>query len=320
MAKEEGRNEGERITVIANPRAGGGRAGAHREEIEAAVARAFAQSRVLWTERQGHAAELARLAAPETDILASLGGDGTCHEVVNGLFSGSEPIARKVVFAVLPYGTGGDLVRSLETPAALDRALWIASTGMTLPLDVGHMQWQDGREEVFINVAGVGATAEVCRRANGGSKRFGGKATFVSATLATLMSFRARPVRWSWEGPDGSGSEELDTLAAFCANGHYCGAGFWVGKGGSMADGIFELTIVPAVKLREVPRLLPRMYDGSVGTYPGVRRIRVTSVDVGTDPPLEADGETLPVGPVRIRNLPRILQVRGAWLRPPQAP
>lgn len=43
-------NKGERLIVIANPRAGGGRAGAQRAEIEAAVAKAFSRAEVRWTE------------------------------------------------------------------------------------------------------------------------------------------------------------------------------------------------------------------------------------------------------------------------------
>ena len=65
------RNRGECITVIANPRAGGGRAGSVRSEVERAVDRAFERGRVLWTDHPGHATELARQAAEESDIIAS---------------------------------------------------------------------------------------------------------------------------------------------------------------------------------------------------------------------------------------------------------
>lgn len=311
------RNEGERLTVIANPRAGGGRAGARRDDILRAVDRAFAQARVLWTEAPGHATELARQAAGESDVICALGGDGTCHEVVNGLFAGRTPVNRKVVFSVLPFGTGGDLVRSLDVPKSLDRALWIASTGMTLPLDVGHVERGEEKGRVFINVAGLGANAEVCVRANRSAKRLGGQVTFLSAIFATLASWKAIPARWRWEGPEGAVAEEIETFAAFVGNGHYCGAGLWVGAGGSMADGLLDLTILPTVQLRQVPTLLPRMYDGRLASAPGVRHARVTRVEVDAEIPIETDGEPIGHGPVRFSLLPRALQVRGGWLRPP---
>ncbi|HND32364.1 MAG TPA: diacylglycerol kinase family protein, partial [Myxococcota bacterium] len=170
------KNRGERLVVVANPRSAGGRTGADRDRVERAVFRAFEQAELCWTEGPGHASELARLAASRADIVAALGGDGTCHEVVNGLFSAGKAVNPKVIFTVLPSGTGGDLKRSLQIPARLEDSLWNAATGMTLPLDVGQVLWEDAPQKVFINVAGFGANAEVCRRANQSSKRWGGQA------------------------------------------------------------------------------------------------------------------------------------------------
>lgn len=320
MSESGAQNRNERLTVIANPRAGGGRAGKDRDAIQHAVDRAFAQGRVVWTEGPGHASELARAACGESDLVAALGGDGTCHEVVNGLFDGDRPVSRKAAFTVLPYGTGGDLVRSLEIPGALDKALWVAATGITLPLDVGHLAWADGRSRVFINVAGFGANAEVCNRANRSSKRFGGQVTFLTAIFSTLADWQARPLRWSWDGPDGPGSSSLDTWAAFVANGHYCGAGLRVGAGGSMADGVFELTLIPPVGFRDVPRLMPAMYNGRLASARGIVRARVRTVEIEGATPIETDGEPQGSTPVRIRVLPGTLQVRGGWLKPPALP
>jgi diacylglycerol kinase family enzyme len=311
------RNRGEALVVIANPRAGGGRAGANRAIIEAAVARAFERGRVIWTERPGHAAEIARRVAPEADIVAALGGDGTCHEVVNGLIDGDTAVNRKCIFAVLPYGTGGDLVRSLEVKSSLESALWVAATGMTLHLDAGRVTWPDGRSEVFINVAGFGANAVVCRRANESSKRLGGTATFLGAILRTITDYQPSRLSWSWEGPDGAGAVEMETLGAFVANGHYCGAGLFVGRGGSMADGLFDLTILPRFSAPRAVRHLPKLYDGRFAALDGVVQARAHTVRIHTPVPIETDGEPLRDGPVVVTILPQVLQVRGGWLRPP---
>lgn len=314
------RNRGERLIVIANPRAGGGRAGASRDRIARAVDRAFAQAEVRWTEGPGHASELAGAAAREADIVAALGGDGTCSEVVNGLVPGGAPVNPKVVFGTVPFGTGGDLVRSLEVKRGLEQALWILSTGMTIPIDVGLYAWADGRRRTFVNVAGVGANADVCRRANASSKRFGGFLTFLGAALGAIAEFEPVRVRWSWEGPSGAGEREIETFAAFCANGHYCGGGMWVGNGGSMADGVFELTILPRPTASLVPRLLPRVYDGRLREHPAVTSLQVTRVRVDADVVCEGDGEPLGPGPLEIAVVPRALQARGGWLQPPRGP
>lgn len=313
----QNQNREERLIVIANPRSAGGRTGAARDNLHRAVERAFAQAELWWTEAPGHATELAKKAAEKADIVAALGGDGTCHEVVNGLVVGGKPVNRKVIFTVIPSGTGGDLKRSLSVPPKPEDALWIAATGMTLHLDLGVAQWEDGREEVFINVAGFGANAEVCRRANQSSKKWGGAPTFLKAIAETLADYEPRRIRWRLEGPGGSEELVLPTLSAFCGNGHYCGAGLWIGKGGSMADGLLDWTLLQPFPLTRAPGLLPRFYDGTLGKAPGVIQRKLTRLESCDPISLELDGEPRPEAKVIVSVLPRILQVRGGWLRPP---
>jgi YegS/Rv2252/BmrU family lipid kinase len=313
-------NRGERLIVIANPRAGGGRAGAARDTIHRAADRAFAQVEVWWTEGPRHATELAAKAARQADIVAALGGDGTCSEVVNGLVPGGLPVNPRVVFGVVPFGTGGDLIKSLEIGRAVDKALWTLSTGITIPLDVGVLSWDSGEKRVFVNVAGIGANADVCRRANASSKRLGGFLTFLGAAFGAIASFQPRRLKWTWDGPDGPGEREMDTFAAFCANGHYCGGGMWVGNGGSMADGVFELTIMPPPTPSLTARVLPRVYDGRLREHPELLAVRISSLRVHQEMALEADGEPLGTAPVEMAVAHRVLQVRGGWLRPPSGP
>ncbi len=324
MSDHGARNEGERLVVIANPRGGGGRAGADRPGVEAAVARAFAKGRVVWTESAGHATQLARSFAEsgEVDIVAALGGDGTCHEVVNGLFKDGVIVNRGVVFSVVPFGTGGDLVRSLQIRKNLKDALWTVSTGMTLPLDVIKLTFPasaDGvaRTEMCVNVAGFGINAMVCRMVNGSSKRFGGTATFLGAIFNALGTFVPQPVDWSWNGPSGPGQATVETLAAFVANGQYCGAGLFVGKGGSMADGLLDVSVVPKLPLLTAVRHLPKLYAGNFAKVPGVIRVTANHVEIRRSIPIETDGEPAGDTPVTLDLLPKALMVRGGWLTPP---
>ncbi|MEN9787442.1 MAG: hypothetical protein RLZZ299_2706 [Pseudomonadota bacterium] len=313
------RNTTERLVVLANPRAAGGRAGARRDAIGRAVDRAFAHAQVVWTDGPGHATALARELAPQADVLAALGGDGTCHEVVNGLFDGARPVAPRCVFTVLPLGTGGDLVRSLEIPGRLDAALWNASTGVTLPLDVGHIAPDDAPARVFINVAGAGANAVAAERANRSSKRLGGFLTFLGVILRTAATYEARHARWTWSGPDGDGAFEGPVLATFVGNGHWCGGGTWIGRGGSMNDGLLDMSIVGEMPPLAIARAIPRLYDGRLERVDAVVRARVHTLRLEGTLPLEADGETgIGNGPATLRVLPRILQVRGGWRTPPR--
>ncbi len=322
MRTDEGhgaRNRSERLLLIANPRAGGGRAGASRVQIEAAASRAFENVEIAWTEAPGHATEIARSRVAAGDVVAALGGDGTCNEVVNGLMGDTGPREPTAIFTTIPFGTGGDLVRSLEIPRRLEDALWVAATGTTVHVDVGHVAWESGATRWFINVAGAGANAEVCQRVNRSGKRWGGTLTFLGAILSTVREFKPLTTQWRWQGPSGSGEVEAPTLAAFVANAHYCGAGLWVGRDGSMADGAFDVTLIPPLSFGQALIALPHTRTGRLENVPGVVRFRADTIDMVGALPIETDGEPHGPGPARFSLRRGALQVRGAWLRPPFA-
>jgi diacylglycerol kinase (ATP) len=330
-ARRGTRNLDERCIVIANPRAGAGRAGAARVAIERAVGDAFAQAEVRWTEGPGHAEELARESAPHADIVAALGGDGTCHEVVNGLASitgeragargpASVPTStgRRPAFGTIPFGTGGDLVRSLEVPGGLGRALWVLASGISLPVDLGKVTFAGGASRVFANVSGAGANAAVAGRANASSKRLGGFVTFLASTLQVATTYAPSRASWRWGGPDGAGEWSTNMLGAFIANGSWCGGGVRVAPPGALADGVLDLTVIPAMPLGRLLWNLRHLYDGHLAEVPGVLHRRVTWVEVDDAVSLEADGETgFGTGPARWEVLPRALVMRGGWISPP---
>jgi diacylglycerol kinase (ATP) len=319
------KNQVERICLVANPRAGAGAVGRRADELRRAADRAFANWELCLTEGPGHASALARSAADRGfELVAAVGGDGTCNEVVNGLFEGDHVVHRKSVFTTIPFGTGSDLQKSLEVPRALAEALWIAATGITLPGDVGAVSLvRDGQPVTrkFINVAGFGANGEVVRRANESDKRMGGPLTFLSATVSTALSYQPLVTEVTWEGPDGPGRWEGRLMSAFVANGAYCGGGMWVGRGGSMHDRSFDLTLLPeASKARQVLDAR-HLYDGHLERFAGAVRKRVWVVRARNAGPVglqvDLDGEMPGSLPVELRILPHALPMRGGWIKAP---
>ena len=317
------RNERERICLIVNPRAGAGSAGRRLDELQRAAERAFASFDLKLTEGPGHATQLAGEAIDGgAQIVAAVGGDGTCHEVVNGLVRDGRARSLRVAFTTIPFGTGSDLMKSLEIPRSLSGALWMAATGMTLPSDLGEavVQTESGPiTRLFVNVAGFGMNGEVVRRANDSDKRWGGRLTFLGATLRTSLEYRSPEVSLEWEGPEGPGSWSGPLLSCFLANGAFCGGGMWVGRGGSMQDGLLDLTILPDLGLVRQLAEARRLYDGSLDRFPGARRLRIHCLEARAvktpAPPVDLDGESPGVLDARFRILPGALMIRGGWLK-----
>ena len=320
-AEMQEKNTTESICLIVNPRAGGGRAGAQIDKLRHWVSQYFERAEVLLTEAPGHATELAAKAAREgTDIVAAVGGDGTCHEVVNGLFEDEKPIVPSCIFTVIPFGTGSDLVRSLRMPLRTEEALAVAASGTTRMTDIGVAEFTTDtgkRSELFVNVAGFGANGEVARRSNQSSKRFGGMVTFVGATLRTLASYKPQPVRITAKTPQGVQLWEDELLSAFVANGHYCGSGMWVGADGDMSDGQFEASLLRPTSPLQTARDFPKLYNGSLTESSGVTRLVCAEISAEPTQPdpvtIELDGESCGQLPATFRILPKVLPVRAAW-------
>jgi len=313
------RNTQEKICLIVNPRAGAGRAGAQIEKLKRLTERAFEQWEILQTEAPGHATHLAHEAASKGfDLIAAVGGDGTCHEVVNGLFEDGKLISRKSAFTVIPFGTGSDLVRSLQIPRNTQEALWIAATGVSLPSDLGwaEVTTENGTHgEAFINVASFGASATVARRANEGSKRFGGTATFMGATLRTIMDYQPNPVTVTFTNSDGEHTWKNPLMAGFIANGHYCGGGMRVGPNGSMQDGEFDISLLEPTPLTQQLIDLRRLYDGQIHKSKGMHTATASTVRADSDHPIavELDGETSGSLPARFEIKKGAITMRGGW-------
>ena len=107
-----------------------------------------------------HATELARQAALDGyDMVIAMGGDGTVHEVVNGLMQ--VPAEQRPILGVVPGGSGNDFAHAIGIPLEADRALQHALMGSPSAVDVGLLTDENGRQEYFDNTVGIGFDAVV---------------------------------------------------------------------------------------------------------------------------------------------------------------
>src|SRR5439155_10595416 len=188
---------------------------------------------VLFSERPGHLTELARRAAEDgASLLVVVGGDGSVNEVANGLAGRDGP-----EIAVVARGTGWDFVRTYGIPHRLADALEVAVSGRTRPIDLGRVRyrsWSGGETETwFANVASAGMSGAIAQRANETSKRLGGKASYLWATLAVFARWSVGEVHVAVDGEERRGRMH-DVVVA---NGRYFGGGMMICPEASPDDG-----------------------------------------------------------------------------------
>src|SRR5215831_7104517 len=293
------------VCVIFNPRAGRDRAHVRFERLRGALgARAVFQP----TERPGHGEELALEAAKAGfPRVAAAGGDGTVHEVANGILRAGRP---EVVMEVYPVGSANDYAHTL----GLDPEWRIRSdpTILVRTVDVGMVRASDGRRNYFVNGIGIGINGIVNQEARR-LKWLQGLALYGSALLRTMcFRYAYPPMIVTLDGQE----RRVRTLALTLAIGRREG-NFIMAPDAILDDGLFDyLHAGPMPRLEllwNVPRLAtgwlplrnPRLWRGRC------RHVRVTCEE---PLPFHVDGElfTQPERPVRaleIQVLPGALRV-----------
>jgi YegS/Rv2252/BmrU family lipid kinase len=239
----------------------------------------------------GDAQTLAAELAAEVDVLVVFGGDGTVHEVANGL---PLPTRDGPLVALLPGGTGNDLARAIgipPDPVAAASELAEARPRRLDLLDCGASRAANGINAGFA----AAATEELSRRV----KKLLGPAAYVVGGIRVGINPPTWPARVELDGRVVEG----EALALVVGNGGSFGGGRWLIPDADVGDGLLDVLVVPAaVSKAKLARHLAR--DNRLpGDLP---RLRGPSVTVVTDMPCRLDGEPAPT-PGSVAVLP------GAW-------
>ena len=315
-------NTTESICVILNPKAGNGQAGEQQPLIESLLQQHFQTWQLFRTQYPKHATILAHENGPKFDIVAVVGGDGSCHEVCNGLMK--LPLEQRPVFTVLPFGTGGDFRKSLNIPKKLSVAMGIAANGENKVIDVGlaKITLDKGPEDrYFLNVAGFGANGEVAEKSNKWSKKLGGKVTFLNATIHTTFTYHPPKVHLSWKqiSDDENTQREWsgEMLSCFIANATYCGGGMQVAPKNALGDGLLHLRLLPKMPVANQLFHLPKLYNDTIHQVPNTLSEVLTELKAapakGAIVQIDLDGELSGRLPAHFSLCKNALTVRGVW-------
>jgi len=248
------------------------------------------------------------LARESADRILVVGGDGTIHEVANGILESGGP---KPALAVVPVGTGNDFYRIIGTPQRLDSALDLLDNGRVAHLDVGRAVTDD-RSTHFVNLMGVGLDVEVLRRRSR-FRHLSGLPQYLAALIATLVTFRGFSVEVIFE--DGAGRVSGATILAGITLGPSIGGGFMINPDASPEDGLLDFFFVEPLGPGQVARYIPRVIRGTHGDlsefhFRKVSGARFLRSDEG---PFfyELDGELIPnpVTELTVEVVPRALPV-----------
>ena len=293
-----------KVVAIINPISGTGADARVAEERRALVADALDRRRlggdIHFTERAGHARELARAAADDRrDLVIVWGGDGTVNE------AGTALLGAETALGLVPAGSGNGLAAALccstNPRAALDRAL----DGATRTIDAGMLG-----DRPFFNIAGIGVDARIAALFNVRGRGARGRWPYILIGLREGCRYRSRDYEVEL---DGEAVPVRALLIAF-ANGREYGNGMTLCADAQLDDGLLDATVVEDRSV--VARFWHARYlaSGSAARAPRVTTKQIRRAAIRTAGPIEyhVDGEPGTAhDAIEIGIRPRALRVRG---------
>ena len=299
--------------LIANPISGKGHAKDVAEQAYTALTESGAQGQLTFTSASGDAKHFAQEAVSDgIRSVIACGGDGTLHEVVNGIATVPD-----VTLGVIPCGRGNDFAAAVGVPLKPEAAIETLLSGSPIRVDLGccynSSQLKGGAVEpkssltdnrqpttdnYFITIATCGYDAEVSRRAAKGTPLFAGTASYAYAAVETLFYYEPPLVRL--EGDFGVYEGPL-LLAATGITNRY-GGGFQIVPNARIDDGLFDVCIIRPVSSLTVLRLMVTLFWGGHVSHPAVSMHQTRTLTIETDTPmlLYADGEPMCETPATI--------------------
>ncbi|NUO47236.1 MAG: diacylglycerol kinase family lipid kinase, partial [Polyangiaceae bacterium] len=231
--------------VIVNPKAGSGRAGQGLDELLRVVEGALGSVDIEKTERARHAVDIAEKGAREgREVVVAIGGDGSIHEVANGLLRAREAGFTQAALGIIGAGTGGDFCKTLGIEHKLERYLSTIAARNTHAVDVGRLRYdgKTGRESsYFVNILSAGLGGLVDTYVRNHARWAGGKLGYFLASTQALIESDLAAIRVKIELDGVTREEELRTLSIAICNGRYFGSGMHIDPMAKPDDGVFEV-------------------------------------------------------------------------------
>jgi diacylglycerol kinase (ATP) len=283
----------ERFFAIVNPAAGGGRSAKLAGPALARLRDGGLQVDEAATDAPGAAVRLAREAyAQGYRRFLAVGGDGTGHEILNGIFGASSAPTERVAMGFLPLGTGNSFLRDYTREGA-KASLQALLERRTRTIDLMRLTHADGEIYSF-NLVSVGFTANVGALTNRHFKPFGhlGYLLGVFVRLAQL-----RPLVFAVRCDDDKDWDRRPCLFLTFNNSAYTGGTMWIAPDADASDGLIEFVHWGPIGRFAALRMLPTIYDGRHMQHVQASRRAVRHLEFDMPEPIDVmvDGEVLPL-------------------------
>ena len=284
--------------IIVNPHAGSGKTMKYWVPAEKLLCSYGIPFYTVYTTHKHHATSLAAVAARQgyRKIMA-VGGDGSIHEVFDGVLgwcetSGVDP--EEFFLAVAPIGSGNDWIKAFGIPRDVEKVIGLLAKGKFAKEDVVRVKMDSGAVSYMANIGGMGFDSHVCQSVNAQKERgLRSSRIYLTSLLASLWHITSQNIAFYCDDELVFKGPVYDIAMG---NGSYCGGGMQQCCLADPTDGILDAIIVPVIKLSKLVPELPRIYNHTLHESKHIRyfrgkKFRIEALDADSEDIFELDGE-----------------------------
>ena len=286
---------------IINPAAGNGYAKTLKPSIEEMIRKYSVDGVVLFSEKAGHAAELAKFyAANGTKYIVGVGGDGTFNEIASALLH-----EKNITLGIIPAGTGNDFIQILGFPGHFEENDWkTLFEANTAAMDVGLCN-----ELHFFNGMGLGFDAQVAAEnyTEPGEVKKGGKNKYIYHIIKTLLFYNEKKMTVL----SAESNHETDCFINTVSIGRRFAGSFFLTPKAIANDGLLDICMIEKLSLYERFMILPKVPKGTHLQNKKVKYFQTgrTEIEFSQEVPFHLDGELHLAKHFEISILPAALNI-----------
>ena len=283
-----------KIHIVFNPAAAGGKAGENKNRILSEFRRQYGNKFEFSVTLSGIDAERIAKEAAESgyDVIIAVGGDGTVNQVVNGILQSSGQKSSQIKLGIISIGTGKGFSQSLGLPKDLASQIRVIMNNVSRFVDIGKIYFEGGHSaRYFINELQLGIGGKLNESISPLTKKMLGRFAFGFEAVKTLLNYRASEIKIELEQI----SETKNVIGVIIANGPYTGGGMKLTPDARLNDGLFDVLIIEDMPLTARFNSFSKIYSGRHIGLPAFKifRTRELSFVYGNGLSVESDGELI---------------------------
>lgn len=292
--------------LIINPTSGSGYAIKQWKKIELLLKKYHIQYAYSFSKYKKHEIELVHQAITKGfKKFISVGGDGTLHQIVNGIMTQQMIKPEETRIAVFPVGTGNDWIKTHNIPNKLNTCISLITKENYTKQDIGLIHILNSGETIYFNnIAGIGFDGFVVKNISK-YKRFKGF-SYIIGILASFFTYKASVLHITFNSKKIKTNSLLTTIG-ICK---YFGGGICLRNDTCINDGLFDLSIITDFTYWDIFKNILGFFNGKIASHPKVETYQTNTIKIYPESKnnyIQADGELIGSGAFEISLLPKKL-------------